>query len=237
MTIAILGPGGVGGLLAGLLERAGTPVVVVARTSTAAVISTHGVRVDSVSFGDFVAPPACAVPPGGAGRCVDRGHQGLRAGGCAGEDRDAAKARVAAAQRSRSHRNPAPALPGRLRARRDDPRRGRPARAGRGGAHQPVPARGNGQRGALRTRGHGGSRKNAVRRGSAGSRARFRGAGDVVKARAAERAGMHHERVRRAARDDPLDARDARLPGRGDRRRAARLGAPREPRTWIRPRR
>jgi len=59
--------------------------------------------------------------------------------------------------------------------------------------------------------------KNAVRRGSAGSRARFRGAGDVVKARAAERAGMHHERVRRAARDDPLDARDARLPGRGDR--------------------
>jgi 2-dehydropantoate 2-reductase len=57
MTIAILGPGGVGGLLAGLLERAGTPVVVVARTSTAAVISSHGVRVDSVSFGEFVAHP------------------------------------------------------------------------------------------------------------------------------------------------------------------------------------
>src|SRR5271154_6213211 len=57
MTIAVLGPGGVGGLLAGLLDRAGTPVVVVARTSTAAVISERGVRVDSVSFGEFVAHP------------------------------------------------------------------------------------------------------------------------------------------------------------------------------------
>jgi 2-dehydropantoate 2-reductase len=57
MTIAVLGPGGVGGLLAGLLERAGTPVVVVARTSTANVIAEHGVRVDSVTFGNFVAHP------------------------------------------------------------------------------------------------------------------------------------------------------------------------------------
>jgi 2-dehydropantoate 2-reductase len=61
MTIAVLGPGGVGGLLAGLLDRAGTPVVVVARPSTAALISEHGVRVDSVSFGEFVAHPR-AVP-------------------------------------------------------------------------------------------------------------------------------------------------------------------------------
>jgi 2-dehydropantoate 2-reductase len=57
MTVAVLGPGGVGGLLAGLLDRAGTPVVVVARTSTAMVIAEHGVRVDSVSFGNFVARP------------------------------------------------------------------------------------------------------------------------------------------------------------------------------------
>jgi len=57
MTIAVLGPGGVGGLLAGLLDRAGTPVVVVARTSTATVIAEQGVRVDSVSFGNFVAHP------------------------------------------------------------------------------------------------------------------------------------------------------------------------------------
>ncbi len=57
MTIAVLGPGGVGGLLAGVLTRAGTPVVVVARESTAAAISEHGLRVESVSFGEFVARP------------------------------------------------------------------------------------------------------------------------------------------------------------------------------------
>jgi 2-dehydropantoate 2-reductase len=57
MKIAILGPGGVGGLIAGLLERAGTPVVVVAREPTAKVISEQGLRVDSVSFGEFVTRP------------------------------------------------------------------------------------------------------------------------------------------------------------------------------------
>ncbi len=36
MRVAVLGPGGVGGLLAGALDRAGTEVVVVARESTAA---------------------------------------------------------------------------------------------------------------------------------------------------------------------------------------------------------
>ncbi len=57
MNIAILGPGGVGGLLAGALERAGTPVVVVAREQTAAVIERQGLRVDSVTLGAFVAHP------------------------------------------------------------------------------------------------------------------------------------------------------------------------------------
>jgi 2-dehydropantoate 2-reductase len=57
MNIAILGPGGVGGLVAGLLERAGTPVVVVAREETAEAISERGLRVDSVSFGEFVTNP------------------------------------------------------------------------------------------------------------------------------------------------------------------------------------
>ena len=57
MKIAVLGPGGVGGLLAGLLERAGTPVVVVARESTAAAISEHGLSVDSVGFGRFIVHP------------------------------------------------------------------------------------------------------------------------------------------------------------------------------------
>ncbi|HTA33705.1 MAG TPA: 2-dehydropantoate 2-reductase [Solirubrobacteraceae bacterium] len=57
MRIAVLGPGGVGGLLAGVLERDGAEVVVVARESTAAVIAREGLRVQSVTFGDFVAQP------------------------------------------------------------------------------------------------------------------------------------------------------------------------------------
>ena len=57
MKVAVLGPGGVGGLLAGALDRAGTPVVVVATESTSAAISGHGLRVDSVSFGRSCAHP------------------------------------------------------------------------------------------------------------------------------------------------------------------------------------
>jgi 2-dehydropantoate 2-reductase len=57
MSIAVLGPGGVGGLIAGLLERAGTPVVVVAREETVERISEQGLRVESVSFGEFVTHP------------------------------------------------------------------------------------------------------------------------------------------------------------------------------------
>ena len=59
MKVAVLGPGGVGGLVAGALDRAGTPVVVVARAPTAAAIAAHGLRVSSVTFGEFRAhPPA-----------------------------------------------------------------------------------------------------------------------------------------------------------------------------------
>jgi 2-dehydropantoate 2-reductase len=61
LKIAILGPGGVGGLLAGALERAGTPVVVVARASTTRAISRHGLRIDSVTFGQFVVRPRAVV--------------------------------------------------------------------------------------------------------------------------------------------------------------------------------
>ena len=57
MSLAVLGPGGVGGLVAGALDRAGTDVVVVARDSTAQVIAERGLRVDSVSLGKFVAHP------------------------------------------------------------------------------------------------------------------------------------------------------------------------------------
>ncbi|GAA3741883.1 2-dehydropantoate 2-reductase [Spinactinospora alkalitolerans] len=52
---AVLGPGGVGGLLAGLLSREGHRVTVVASESTAQHIAAHGLRVESASFGDFTA--------------------------------------------------------------------------------------------------------------------------------------------------------------------------------------
>ena len=61
MRIAVLGPGGVGGLLAGVLDRAGSEVTVVAREPTAEVIGERGISVSSATFGDFVARPR-AVP-------------------------------------------------------------------------------------------------------------------------------------------------------------------------------
>jgi 2-dehydropantoate 2-reductase len=57
MKIAILGPGGVGGLLAGVLDRAGNEVIVVAREDTAELIAERGVDVRSVIFDDFIAHP------------------------------------------------------------------------------------------------------------------------------------------------------------------------------------
>jgi 2-dehydropantoate 2-reductase len=64
-TIAILGPGGVGGLVAGALDRAHQPVTIVARESTARVINEQGLRVSSVRLGEFLAQPhALAVLEG-----------------------------------------------------------------------------------------------------------------------------------------------------------------------------
>jgi 2-dehydropantoate 2-reductase len=57
MRIAIVGVGGVGGLLAGLLSRAGTEVAVLARGAHADAIRAHGLRVDS-PLGRFTAPVA-----------------------------------------------------------------------------------------------------------------------------------------------------------------------------------
>ncbi len=57
VTIAVLGPGGVGGLVAGALAHAGTPVILIARESTAELIAERGLRVSSVRLGDFVAHP------------------------------------------------------------------------------------------------------------------------------------------------------------------------------------
>jgi 2-dehydropantoate 2-reductase len=56
-SYAILGPGGVGGFLAGALARAGATVTVVARESSAAVLAREGLRVRSLRLGDFEARP------------------------------------------------------------------------------------------------------------------------------------------------------------------------------------
>jgi 2-dehydropantoate 2-reductase len=64
-TIAILGPGGVGGFLAAALSRAGEDVTVVAREPTADTINQTGVSVQSVRIGDFVAQPAAMARLGG----------------------------------------------------------------------------------------------------------------------------------------------------------------------------
>jgi 2-dehydropantoate 2-reductase len=60
-TIAILGPGGVGGFLAAALAHAGTDTLVVARDETAALIERDGIALQSVRIGDFTAHPR-AVP-------------------------------------------------------------------------------------------------------------------------------------------------------------------------------
>ncbi|MFF7973474.1 2-dehydropantoate 2-reductase [Streptomyces sp. NPDC007905] len=55
-TVAVLGPGGTGGLLAALLSRAGHRVVCLAREATADTLRNTGIQVRSRQFGDFTAP-------------------------------------------------------------------------------------------------------------------------------------------------------------------------------------
>jgi len=52
-TVAVLGPGGVGGLVAAALARAGTPTTVIAREETSARLERDGLRVRSVRLGEF----------------------------------------------------------------------------------------------------------------------------------------------------------------------------------------
>ena len=59
--VAVLGPGGVGGLLAALLARAGASVVVVAGESTARTIGERGLKLQSARFGDFTTQVDTAV--------------------------------------------------------------------------------------------------------------------------------------------------------------------------------
>ncbi|MGI8902172.1 MAG: ketopantoate reductase family protein [Solirubrobacteraceae bacterium] len=60
-SIAVLGPGGVGGLLAATLARTGEDVVVLARESTAELIARAGIEVQSVRLGHFVARPRASA--------------------------------------------------------------------------------------------------------------------------------------------------------------------------------
>jgi 2-dehydropantoate 2-reductase len=54
-TVAVLGPGGIGGLLAALLSRSGHRVICLARDTTAHTLRTGGIQVRSRQFGDFTA--------------------------------------------------------------------------------------------------------------------------------------------------------------------------------------
>ncbi|MDX3749278.1 2-dehydropantoate 2-reductase [Streptomyces sp. AK08-02] len=72
LNFAVLGPGGVGGLLAALLSRAGHRVICLAGDDTARTLREGGIRVRSGLFGEFTAEvdattelPASSGPLGG----------------------------------------------------------------------------------------------------------------------------------------------------------------------------
>jgi 2-dehydropantoate 2-reductase len=56
LRIAVLGPGGVGGFVAGALSHAGSDVTLIARAPTAAAIVAGGLHVTSALLGEFDAP-------------------------------------------------------------------------------------------------------------------------------------------------------------------------------------
>jgi 2-dehydropantoate 2-reductase len=61
LSIAILGPGGVGGFLAAALARSGASITVVAREPTAELIAEQGIKIQSKRLGSFTGRPR-AVP-------------------------------------------------------------------------------------------------------------------------------------------------------------------------------
>jgi 2-dehydropantoate 2-reductase len=56
LRIAVLGPGGVGGFVAGALSHAGSDVTLIARPQTVAAIAAGGLHVTSALLGEFDAP-------------------------------------------------------------------------------------------------------------------------------------------------------------------------------------
>ncbi len=67
-SIAVLGPGGVGGFVAAALGHAGEDVTVIARDSSAELIRRDGIYVRSAVLGDFSAQPLVAT---GLAKAVD----------------------------------------------------------------------------------------------------------------------------------------------------------------------
>jgi 2-dehydropantoate 2-reductase len=61
LSVAVLGPGGVGGFVAAALARTGTAVTVVAGEDTAAHIARAGLRVESVRLGSFMVRPSAVA--------------------------------------------------------------------------------------------------------------------------------------------------------------------------------
>ncbi len=56
LRIAVLGPGGVGGFVAGALSHAGSDVTLIARPQTAATVAAGGLHVTSTLLGEFDTP-------------------------------------------------------------------------------------------------------------------------------------------------------------------------------------
>jgi 2-dehydropantoate 2-reductase len=63
--VAVLGPGGIGGLLGALLARHGDEVTCIAPAATAAKLRERGLEVRSARFGSFRVPVAAATELGG----------------------------------------------------------------------------------------------------------------------------------------------------------------------------
>jgi 2-dehydropantoate 2-reductase len=61
LRVAVLGPGGIGGLVGGLLAREGHEVVCIARAGTAEHLAANGLVVRSVGYGDFTVPVRAAT--------------------------------------------------------------------------------------------------------------------------------------------------------------------------------
>jgi len=57
LSIAVLGPGAVGGFLAAIFCRAGFSVTCVAKELSAQAIAHDGIRLESAAFGDFISHP------------------------------------------------------------------------------------------------------------------------------------------------------------------------------------